>query len=296
MRNNQPPNTMRMMTMAIAGSACVAAGMMFVPVSALEGLTGPTGLSELVPATAAPLGDFARAMIAFGTGTITLGGLTMIALRQDGHGNVAHSHEAPASNGVVQNRTDIFRYLSAKMPWHQKPDDIRNLSDLARFNPINMCADTPARRPLLASQDLPENGLVDPVVERDRTLWEPVVPEETGPHSSPLILHTTDGPAKPSIGDMVNHFEAAVAQRQHRRAEHEAVAADNIDDIAADIAAVPGHSADPSCTQDVASQSLSEPRRPVLELVASAVVKDDDIDSALTAALATLSRMTAIAR
>jgi hypothetical protein len=44
------------------------------------------------------------------------------------------------------------------------------------------------------------------------------------------------------------------------------------------------------------SDNASESRRPVLELVPSASMQDDDVDSALAAALATLHRMNSAAR
>ena len=68
MRKSMPSNQMKALTMAMAGATVAAVATMFVPASMLEGLTGATGLSEIVPPAAAPLGDTARALIAFAAG------------------------------------------------------------------------------------------------------------------------------------------------------------------------------------------------------------------------------------
>ena len=55
--------------MATGGAAIAAIAAMFVPTGIWETLTGSTGVSEMIPATAAPLGDTARALIAAALGT-----------------------------------------------------------------------------------------------------------------------------------------------------------------------------------------------------------------------------------
>jgi hypothetical protein len=65
----------------MAGAALAAVTMMFVPVSLLEGVARSSGLSELLPAAGAPLGDTARACIAFATGAMTLAVLSYLLLR-----------------------------------------------------------------------------------------------------------------------------------------------------------------------------------------------------------------------
>jgi hypothetical protein len=73
--------------------------MMFVPVSLLDGVAESLGLSELIPAAGAPLGDTARAFIAFAIGAMTLAVLSYLLLR-------------------------------AHMPWNKGADDVRELGDL----------------------------------------------------------------------------------------------------------------------------------------------------------------------
>lgn len=57
---------------AVTGGTVAAAATMFIPAEIIESLTMASGLSELVPATAAPLGDTARALIAFATGVTAM--------------------------------------------------------------------------------------------------------------------------------------------------------------------------------------------------------------------------------
>ena len=82
MPKSVPNSQLKAIAIAMAGATVTAAGTMFVPVGILENITGSTGLSELIPAARAPLGDTARALIAFGAGAFTLAGLTFLAFRK----------------------------------------------------------------------------------------------------------------------------------------------------------------------------------------------------------------------
>ena len=69
--------------MATGGAAIAAIAAMFVPTGIWETLTGSTGVSEMIPATAAPLGDTARALIAFAFGALTFAILAVMLLRKN---------------------------------------------------------------------------------------------------------------------------------------------------------------------------------------------------------------------
>jgi hypothetical protein len=58
-----PNSQVKAVAMAMAGATLAAVSTMFVPVAILESVTGATGLSELIPAARAPLGDTARALM-----------------------------------------------------------------------------------------------------------------------------------------------------------------------------------------------------------------------------------------
>lgn len=329
MRNSLTNNQLRSLAMAMAGAATAAVGTMFVPVAVLEGLTGSTGLSELVPATAAPLGDTARAMIAFGTGGLTLAILSIILLRQEapvGRPNIsADAQPTPAAHNISK----LLELLRAKMPWHQGADDIRDLADLPKLRNGDVHPDAPARRPLSAVQDLPTLELTElAIVPEDapapKTIEAVIVPveqaatfepeakaeaahetvfvenaviAEAAPHAEVMPVPAPVPAAQPSIADMVAQLESAVAQRHHQLAELEAVAATIASEQPSPVPhAVPDMTA--VLPEPVAADEPEEAfvRRPVLEAVPSNPVKDSDIDSALAAALDTLHRMNVAAR
>ncbi len=150
----------------------------------LEGFTGATGLSELVPAAAAPLGDTARAMMAFSAGAITLAVLAFILLRQD----VPPRQVAAEIPSTVDDETDdvgeassfkdrLARIALPKMPWAKGEDDITDLSDLPKLRNGDVHPDAPPRRPLYAQQDLPVVELEDAPVAAPLT--ERSAPAET---------------------------------------------------------------------------------------------------------------------
>lgn len=168
MREIAQNGQMRAIVMAVAGAIIAAAATMFVPTAILETITGSTGLSELVPATAAPLGDTARALIAFGTGVLTLAVLAVMLSRS---GRVTpRTERSPAVIDDVEKKPssslhDRLRAIKLpqialpKMPWIKGENDITELSDLPKLRGGDVHPDAPPRRPLIATEDLPELDL-----------------------------------------------------------------------------------------------------------------------------------------
>lgn len=169
---------LRKIGLPLGASVIAAAGTMFVPTALLEMITGATGLSELVPATAAPLGDTARALIAFGAGAFTLAIGSLIVMR----GNEAASPvaaPAPMSDNRMEDmqtkpveatkpsltdRIGSFRMPQIKlpkMPWIKGEGDVTELSDLPRIRTADAHPDAPSRRPLVATEDLPTLELTE---------------------------------------------------------------------------------------------------------------------------------------
>lgn len=308
---NHSGGHMRSLAMALAGASVAAVGTMFVPVSLLEGLAGSTGLSELVPAARAPLGDTARALIAFGTGALTLAGLSILLLRQDSKVIRVAVDAAPQENGKGPALAMMLAGLRAKMPWNQADGDIRELADLPKLRNGDVHPDAPARRPLSAAQDLPTLELsqteISPEVEpgpvHDAQLPVeaidplPAAPPETPPLATAEAAVITASPrpatGQGSIAEMVAQLEAAVAQRQVKLAELEAVAAHIASERPLPLPDVAREPATPVIPASSAEIDTPFVRRPVLEAVPTAPRQDDEVDSALAAALATLQRMNA---
>ena len=151
---------------ALGASALAAIAMMFVPVGLLESITGATGISEMVHATAAPLGDTARAIMAFLAGALTLVAVLAVMLRTEkGAANVSTAQVAqdfaePADR-ISALRAGLLsislpKFAMPKMPWKKSDGDIFDLADLPKLRTLDAHPDAPARRPLSAASDLNE--------------------------------------------------------------------------------------------------------------------------------------------
>lgn len=275
---------MRALAIALAGASVAAVGTMLVPLSMLEGLAGSTGLSELLPAARAPLGDIARALLAFGAGAVTLAGMLILLLRPEPKAIQVAATAAAQEDGERL----AFAAVRAKMPWNKGDDDIRELADLPRLRNGDVHPDAPARRPLCASQDLPTLELSQPEFSPE------VEPPPVNDVQTRVAAETSLRSAcvQASLAEMVAQLEAAVAQRHVKLAELEAVAA----------RIVAGRSLPDPTPEAAAPMTLAFPpdvsaapfvRRPVLEAVPSVPRQDNEVDAALSAALATLQRMSA---
>ncbi len=285
MRSILPNGQTAALAMAVAGAALVAVTTMFVPVSLLEGVARLSGLSDAIPAAGAALGDAARAAIAFATGAMTLAVLSYLLLRGEGTLVRPTANDVGMCDAAAQQDGEMAETLRGHMPWNEGVDDIRELGDLPTLRIGDVHPDAPARRLLVASQDLP------PLELSEEYLVEPQPPHEA---EQRVEAAPESAEAQPSIAEMVAQLEAAVAFRRQKLAELEAVAAD----LSADTTNGDEPSAASSkpvalvvTEYDAAVAEFRQMPGPVLEAVPSEAVQDDDIDSALAAALAALHRI-----
>ena len=316
----------RSIGLAFAASVFAAVATMFVPVSILENITGASGLSELVPATAAPLGDTARALIAFATGVLTLSLMAVILVRQNaGEAPQPAQARSLAESSDIEDRDPIaaFKNMLAnvrlpKMPWAKDEDDITELSDLPKLRGGDSHPDAPPRRPLSATQDLPVFNLTErapePVTENPQA-EVPLSEEftsgdvtETAAEPKPFIAKSNMAEAGhesaptdvlPTLADMIAQLEASVTQRQQQLAELETVAANLSASKVIEPVAAAGQEVPRPPIQSTEAKIPAEPARttrPPLEAVPVAVPRQDDMDEALAAALATLHRMSSTGR
>lgn len=300
MRNGVTDKQIKALAMAMAGATVAAVATMFIPAAMLESFTGSTGISELVPAAAAPLGDTARAMIAFGVGALTLAVLGYVLPRQNDAPRASAPEPASMRFEEPEDKVSVKERLAGlpwpKMPWTKSNDDITELSDLPKLRNGDIHPDAPPRRPLSANHDLPVLELSEVAAAQDDVIAEV---EETEPFAiaadEPVDAIAPAAPVaqsdlQPTLAEMVAQLEAAVADRQRQLAELEAVAAQ----LGAGKIAV--EQAVPELVE--VEELAPEPariERPQLEAVPPSA-KDDDMDSALAAALATLHRMNATGR
>ena len=316
---------MRSMGLALGASILAAVATMFVPVSVLESITGASGLSELVPATAAPLGDTARALIAFGAGALTLAFMAVALLRQNNVPPARNAATVPAD--IVEEDDRIFasslkerisKIELPRMPWIKGDDEITELSDLPRLRGGDVHPDAPARRPLSAIIDLPVFDLTEKIVEAETNVVEPieliepvelVTSVEPEPVAQPVaveperVRHSVAVETQPTLAEMVAQLEASVAQRQRQLAELEMVAR-NLASAGIE------HSPNPfgetkGSGEAIETEEPAEVLRPEWRPlgmvpkpheVADEISEPDDMDEALAAALATLHRMNGTGR
>ncbi|NJM49523.1 MAG: hypothetical protein HC843_00320 [Sphingomonadales bacterium] len=251
-------NQMKAIAMAIGGSVIAAAGTMFIPVSILETITGATGLTEIFPATAAPLGDTARALIAFGAGVIALFILLALVLRPKEAQEVWHQkrdHSVAEANNIAPKASLMDRiagFAIPKMPWQRGEDDIFDLTDLPKLREQDSHPDAPVRKPISALTDLAGADLIGdkaqkpvaPTAEVGTGPEEYFIPEtaeaadcvsetiDADPAPAPDLVPAPDPAPAPkqtaSLAEMVAQMEAAVAERKKQLVELEKVASQMI--------------------------------------------------------------------
>lgn len=154
----------------IAASVLAGATTMFIPTAILESITGATGLSEIFLATAAPLGDTARALIAFSAGALTLAVTAIITNRKGPKDMAAHQFKPVFTHNIddaspsmaaklMERLADIRKKGIAlpAMPWRKADAGapvVRELGDLPKIRNADSHPDAPARRILSAELDL----------------------------------------------------------------------------------------------------------------------------------------------
>jgi hypothetical protein len=242
---------------AIGASVIAAVTTMLVPKAVLEGITGATGLSEIVHATAAPLGDTARALIAFSAGTITMILVLAYLMRKTPHSvmsSAAPAHSYDERQDVAASGQSLLQRIKMKIasipmptelktPWSRNgdPGDVFDLSDLPQLRAQDTHPDSPARKPISALNDLDEAGLTGkaaPLPSVAEHVFMPEQPEqvmdkshafeaETKEEEAHYAMESVAAPheAQSTLSDLVSQLEAAVENRKAQLAALEIVAA-----------------------------------------------------------------------
>jgi hypothetical protein len=290
---------MRALAMALCGAIGTSVIAMLTPAHIFESITGSTGISELVPATGAPLGDTARALIAFGFGSTAFALIAALLLRKPA--DMSSMHTSPAKAEVAEplatpadNASFVARVrerINAYVEHRRARPVITELSDLPKLRAGDAHPDAPPRRPISAHTDFAE-------IVAEPPLFDETAQAESGIETLPvenLAVETVAiaeafPPESEAVAAMVNRLETAVALREEQLAKLEGIA--RIERAKADDAIV--------LADDVAAEiSAPAPRATLLEAVPSAPVKlsgPDEMDAALRSALETLHRMNARTR
>ncbi|MGL5837726.1 MAG: hypothetical protein ACRCY3_04420 [Sphingorhabdus sp.] len=311
----------RAIVMAMGGAAVAAVVAMFIPVGIWETLTGSTGISEMIPATAAPLGDTARALIAFGFASLTFAILSLMLLRRHAPMRSVSvppsvyetatrpvEEEDEASSSLMSRIKDR---ISAFAETRRGAANIEGLEDLPKLRSSDTHPDAPPRRPLLATRDLAdpeptvEGGMAEapkPMVvagtalasERaaDRPL-EPVVTKAASDGERPPKQKLSSA----SLAEMVERLDVALAKRADNLAQLERLVGDG---PAAKTASSSEMSSVQAIETDFAEQAALKAEQAVAIMpTPEAVVPaegSEELDAALRSALETLHRMNARTR
>lgn len=191
--------------LAVGASIIASVSTMFVPTSILEAITGATGLSELIPATAAPLGDTARALIAFGAGAVMMILAAAFLLRRadnDAPATAKSKEAIKATPKPIEKKGEnkmiailkerMGNMQMPKMPWarDKDSDDVFELSDLPKIRAQDAHPDSPARKPISAVNDLADVVLdvkkpLPSVAQADAEWQQPMAAETAQTNAAP---------------------------------------------------------------------------------------------------------------
>ena len=201
--------------MAIAGGIAAALVIATLPHVYLEDIVGATGLSEIVPAAAPPLGNTARGLIAVVAGMISASALYLflnyktnshdgasdmgLAIRKnmtstaiDGKREGKASLAVPKLNLSVKSLTKFL-----KKP-KRSPGQVTELKDLPDTRAADRHPDAPARQPIFASSDL---GL--PLAEKIKHFDEPLFEQKPADTSEPAVQYAA--PVEPEVPEARLH-------------------------------------------------------------------------------------------
>tara|TARA_R110002110_G_scaffold18182_11_gene76609 strand:+ start:27 stop:1100 length:1074 start_codon:yes stop_codon:yes gene_type:complete len=185
--------------MAVAGGIAAALVIATLPHVYLENIVGATGLSEIVPAAAPPLGNTARGLIALMAGMISASALYLILNHktkphQGGSDMGLAIRKNLTSESIEQGREGKARFAVPKLNLSAKsltkflkkpkksPGQVTELKDLPDIRAADRHPDAPARQPIFASSDL---GL--PLAEKIKRFDQPPGEKETTEPAQPEV-------------------------------------------------------------------------------------------------------------
>lgn len=238
--------------MAVAGGIAAALVIATLPHVYLESIVGATGLSEIVPAAAPPLGNTARGLIAVVAGMISASALYLflnhttklheggsdmgLAIRRNLSSESNNQEDGGKSRLAVPKLNLSARSLTKFLRKPKKArGQVTELKDLPDTRPSDRHPDAPARQPIFASSDL---GL--PLAEKIKRFDESIFEKDTAPFAEPAAPFTA--PVEPAVAD---------EELQSSFPERERVAENQTENIASQAEAVRPEA-------DLSSLSLAE--------------------------------------
>ena len=197
--------------MAVAGGIAAALVIATLPHVYLEHIVGATGLSEIVPAAAPPLGNTARGLIAVVAGMISASALYLflnhttklheggsdmgLAIRRNLSSESNNQEDGGKSRLAVPKLNLSARSLTRFLKKPKKSSgQVTELKDLPETRPSDRHPDAPARQPIFASSDL---GL--PLGERIKRFDESIFEKDAAPFAESAAPFAA--PVEPAVAE-----------------------------------------------------------------------------------------------
>ena len=275
--------------MAIAGGIAAALVVATLPHVYLESMIGATGLSEIVPAAAPPLGNTARGLVAVLAGLVCTSALYLflnyktksleggsdmsLAIRRNLTPETMDKERDGTSGFSVPKLNFSAKSLTKFLKKPKKSTgQVTELKDLPKVRPADSHPDAPVRQPIFASSDLgaPLAQKIKPF-EQPEMAQDHVEPEQPSasqpvtpaPYVVDKTLHSSPEPEPtpaPIHHENVSQAEATVAPREDLTALSIAQLADRLEAGLRRIEALESRvrGAPPSESPVAASQAVEE--------------------------------------
>jgi len=189
--------------MAVTGGIAAALVIATLPHVYLENIVGATGLSQIIPAAAPPLGNTARSLIAVAAGLVSASALYLFLNHK------TNSHEGGsdmslalrknlAKEPVADEREGKARFSMPKLNLSAKsltkflkkprkaPGQVTELKDLPDVRAADRHPDAPVRQPIFAATDL-GTPLVESIKRFDKTEDDQPRPEPVKQQQPPIV-------------------------------------------------------------------------------------------------------------
>lgn len=322
----------RQPALAVAGGIAAALVIATLPHVYLETVVGTTGLSEIIPAAAPPLGNTARGLVAVMTGLVVTSALYLIlnhksknlgggsdmslAIRRNLTQEPIEDNREATSRFAIPKLNLSARSLSKFLKKPKKPaGQVTELRDLPDVRPADRHPDAPARAPIFASSDLGA-PLVDKIKQFDNAekvqsaAERSVEPEmESAPVPTEPVHATPEHVQRPEPAKTVPQEDELPTAREDlsslslaqltdrledgiRRLQALESRQDAVPEVKAPPVPAPAETDPPAATVEAPAPLAVPPLRSVSPPEEVENDRQADMDAALKAALGTLERMT----
>ncbi len=180
--------------MALVGGIAAALVVATLPSVYLEKIIGMTGVAEIIPAAAPPLGNTAKSLLAIFAGLVSTSVIFYFLHRQGGSDmglairKLANWEEEKAEWEERKSKPKKGKFSLKKLL--QKPkkkkDEVKDLSDLPNLREKDVHPDAPARQPIFAEKDL-GSPLETKIKPFDQQVAEPEAVESVEAEETPDV-------------------------------------------------------------------------------------------------------------